>query len=84
MNLNLDIIELIDKYVQEVAKDNWKNDECPPEFWVSLMGYGNNQKIMITVKHLGSKFTKILFPEDADYGYDIIKTEMECLYNRTM
>ena len=81
MNLSLDIIGLIDKCVQEVPKDNWKNDEYPPEFWVSLMGYGNNQKIMITVKHLGSKFTKTLFPEDADYAYDIIKTEMEYLYN---
>lgn len=85
MNLSLDIIELVDKYVQEIAKERWKDDECPPEFWVSLMGYDENQKIMLSVKHLGSVYTKILFPvKDATYGYDAIKTEMEYLYNRTM
>ena len=85
MNKNLDIVGLIDEYVQEVAKETWKEDECPPEFWVSVYGYGNEQKIMITINHLGSKFTKVLFPiKDADSGYDSIKTEMVYLYNRTM
>lgn len=53
--------------------------------WISVYGYGDEQKIMITVNHLGSKFTKVLFPiTDADFGYDSIKTEMGYLYNRTM
>lgn len=85
MNKDLDIIGLINKYVQEIAKDNWKKDECPPEFWVSVYGYGDEQKIMITVNHLGSKFTEVLFPiKDATYGYDSLLTEMKYLYNRTM
>lgn len=85
MNTNLDIIGLIDRYVQEIAKEHWKNDECPPEFWVSLSGYDEDQKILITINHLGSKFTKVLFPiKDACYGYGAIKTEMQYLYNRTM
>ena len=62
MDKNLDIVGLINEYVQEIAKDNWKRDECPPEFWVSISGFGNEQKIMITVNHLGSKFSKVLFP----------------------
>ena len=85
MNQNLDIVGLINEYVQEIAKDNWKVDKCPPEFWVSVCGYGNEQKIMITVNHLGSKFTEVLFLiKDATYGYDSLLTEMKYLYNRTM
>lgn len=86
MNTCLDIIDLLNKYVQELAKIKYATDTtCPPQFWVSILGYGENQKIVLSVSHLGSSYSKILFPQpDADYGYETIEQEVEWLYNRTM
>ena len=54
---NYDIIDVLEKYVQKVAKQHWQNDDFPPKFFVSL--YNDNlsdQSIMITISH-GFKFT---------------------------
>ena len=82
--LGLDIIHIIEEKVQSLAKDYWNGDPCPPEFWVSL--YSDvNQSIMITINHLGNKFTEKLFPiENTDYGYESIINQMINMYNRTM
>lgn len=28
-----DIINVLQEEVQKLTKENWKDDECPPEFW---------------------------------------------------
>lgn len=86
MNKDLDIVGLINKYVQEIAKDNWKKDECSPEFWVSLNNEDmDNQSIMITINHLGSRFTEKLFPrKNTEYGYSSLLNRMIDMYNKTM
>lgn len=83
---SLDIISAIDEIVQALARINWCDDECPPEFLVSLNDEdGDNQSIMITVNHLGYKFTEKLFPrKDMHYGYDSLMSQMINLYNKTM
>lgn len=85
MNENYDIIDVLEKYVQKVAKQHWQNDDCPPKFWVSLDNDNmNNQSIMITINH-GYKFTEKLFPRNnTQYGYGSILDQMVSMYNRTM
>ena len=82
----LDIVDIIEEKVEELAKEHWKNDSCPPEFWVSLNNEDmNNQSIMITINHLGSKFTERLFPrKDTQYGYESVLNQMVNMYNQTM
>lgn len=84
-NFEKNIIEAIDMYVQWLAKKGWEKDDCPPKFIVSLNNQDiNKQSIMITIDHLGSRFTETLFPQDMRYGYDSIYSQMENMYNRTM
>lgn len=82
----MDIVNIIEYYVRKLAEENWKNDNCPPEFWVSLNNEDmNNQKIMITINHLGRKFTENLFPRsNTEYGYSSVLCLMENMYNQTM
>ena len=61
---SMDIISIIDEVVQKLTKDHWEEDECPPEFWVSLNNEDmNNQSIMITINHMDYKFTENYFQE---------------------
>lgn len=82
----IDIINIIEERVQEMAKTHWGNDSCPPKFWVSLNNEDmDNQSIMITIKHCGFKFTEKLFPrKDTEYGYDSVINQMINMYNQTM
>lgn len=82
----LDIISILEERVQEDAKEYWKDDKCPPEFWVSLNNEDpNNQSIMISISHLGCKFTEKLFPRNnTGYGYESILNQMINMYNKTM
>ena len=86
MNENLDIINILEQYVNTLAKEHWKSDNCPPKFWISLNNEDmNNQSIMITIKHCGYKFTEKLFPrKNTEYGYDSILNQMINMYNQTM
>ena len=83
---NDDIIKILEDKVQELAKEHWSTDKCPPEFWVTLNNEDiDNQKILITVNHLGYKFTEILFPRnETHYGYDSVLNQMINMYNLTM
>ena len=83
---SLDIISAIDEIVKALARINWCDDECPPEFWISLNNEDmKNQSIMITVNHLGCKFTEKLFPRtNTEYGYDSVLNQMINMYNQTM
>lgn len=82
----LDIITILEERVQEYTKEYWNDDMCPPAFWVSLNNEDqNNQAIMISVYHLGKKFTEKLFPRsDTDYGYESVLNQMINMYNKTM
>jgi hypothetical protein len=84
--IGLDIISIIEEKVQQWANDYWNEDECPPEFWVSLNNEDeNNQSIMISISHLDSKFTERLFPrKDTQYGYNSVINQMISMYNQTM
>lgn len=86
INSSIDIINIIDEIVQIYAKENWKDDDTPPEFWVSLNNEDdNNQSIMITISHLGHKFTEKLFPiNNTRYGYGSLLSQMINMYNQTM
>lgn len=81
-----DIIQLIDNHVQKISRSNWSKDSCPPVFFVSLDNENeNNQKILITISHLGMCFTKTMFPRNNTYyGYDSIEDLMKNMYNQTM
>ena len=81
-----DIVSIIEEYVQTKSEELWKNDACPPKFWVSITNADmNNQKIMITIDHLGRKFTEVLFPRsNTEYGYSSVLYLMENMYNQTM
>ena len=37
----LDIVNILEEHVQNLVQENWEEDDCPPEFWVSL----NNEDI---------------------------------------
>lgn len=81
----MDIVNILQKEVDRLTKEEYGNDECPPEFIVSVMYDGSPHKILLTVRHLGQSFTDVLFPnEDYKYGYESLSKEMEYLYNRTM
>ena len=83
----MNIIELIQKEVNAIAKTKFANDECPPEFIVSVLFERdmNEQKPILTIKHLGSSFSRILFPQsDSLYGYEELEKEVVSLYNQTM
>lgn len=85
MNKNLDIIDVLERYVNKLAKENWKGHDQPPKFWISVDNEDmDNQSIMITINH-GYKFTEKLFPRDnTKYGYESILDQMINMYNRTM
>ena len=79
------LICAIQNKVNEIVKDRYRKDDCPPEFIVSILYEGNIQRILLTIKHLGSCFSAVLFPKDGyDYGYGPIDESMEQLYCRTM
>ena len=84
--IGLDVIGCLEDRVQKTVEEHWANDSCPPEFWVSLNNEDmNNQSIMITINHLGRKFTERLFPrKDTEYGYDSMLDQMINMYNQTM
>ena len=82
----LNIVNILEEEVQKLVKEHWRFDDCPPEFWVSLNNEDmDNQTILITINHLGSKFTERLFPRrDTEYGYESLLNQMISMYNQTM
>lgn len=83
---NTDIVNLVGETVRTLAKEQWQDDACPPEFWVSLNNEDmENQSIMMTIHHNGYKFTERLFPrKGTEYGYGILLDQMINMYNQTM
>ena len=83
---NDDIITILEEKVQSLTKEHWSTDNCPPEFWITLNNENmDNQKILITINHLGYKFTEVLFPRtEAHWGYASVLNQMINMYNQTM
>lgn len=87
----MDLLNALQEKVDEIAKEQYKTDECPPVFIVSLIQrYGDNGKINqheigLTIQHMGQTYTRSLFPQVSQhYGYPDLKEEMKDLYNNTM
>lgn len=86
MNMNhKSLIDVIQDAVDNISKDYWKTDECPPVFVVSQLIKNETHEILLTIQHLGSSFSKVLFPQiDSNYGYESLLSEMKELYSLTM
>lgn len=87
----MDLLKGLQEKVNDIAKEQYKTDECPPVFIISLIQrYGDNGKINqheigLTIQHLGQVYTRTLFPQvNQQYGYPDLKEEMKDLYNNTM
>lgn len=84
----MDILNALQGKVNEIANEQYRNDEYPSLFIVSLIQrYGedgkiNQHEIGLTIQHLGQT---TLFPQvNQYYGYPDLKEEMKDLYNNTM
>lgn len=80
-----DIIDVLEKHVRKLAKNYWKDDDCPPKFFVSLDNEDpHNQSILLTINN-GYKFTERLFPRDnTQFGYESIFDQMINMYYKTV
>lgn len=79
------IVDILQNYVDKVTEHDFKEDECPPKFKVSILYEKDIHKLILTVDHLGSSFSTVLFPNMSyEYGYEGLRQEMQHLYNLTM
>lgn len=86
MHKYIDIIELMQIQIDKITAEEWKSDECPPKFVLSVMGYDEEAKMALTIEHMGYRFTEVIFPCKGivyNNGFNIYD-EMRQLYNRTM
>jgi len=87
---NMSIIDIFQKVVNKITEQYYSEDECPPEFTVSLYEKDNGKEcteheLILTIEHGEEKRSRKLFPRlDCKYGYENIKDEMKWLYNSTM
>lgn len=86
MKYNKDILDVLQDHANKIVTDYWKDDDCTPVFRVSIINEDmNNQKILLTITHLGSSFTYTLFPRtNSYYGYESLENMMINMYNQTM
>ena len=77
--------------VDQLKKEHWSSDECEPIFIVSILYDYEMEKdkkeqyILLTIQHLGSAFSTILFPKKENiYGYDSLLDEIHNLYNQSL
>lgn len=76
--LHLNVREIINNYVQEIAQVRFSNDKtCPPEFIVSLLRA--EQKLILTINHLGSVYSTTIPLADTS-----IRDVMDKLYAEIM
>ena len=81
-----DIIDCIQERVDVLVNNSYKNDECYPEYKVSILWKNNDtQEIILNCTHLGRTFSRVLFPVQENFwGYDWLGEMVESLYNQTM
>lgn len=90
----MDIISAIQKQVDLICDEKYGDDkDTPPVFIVSLLyedlpdvvKKDKDHKICLTISHMESCFTKVIFPRvEQVFGYDSLEEDMKYLYNRTM
>lgn len=82
----IDIIGLMQNEIDKIVNDKFIKDKCKPEFKLSVAGYDEDAKIILSIDHLGSKFSEVIFPHkgvDYNNGFNIYDKILN-LYNRTM
>lgn len=82
----IDIIKLMQNEIDKIVEEKYKEDICKPKFELSVMDYGENAKIVLSVEHMGLKFSEIVFPHKNicyNNGFNIYD-DIRDLYNRTM
>ena len=76
--LHLDVRGIVNNYVQEIAQEQFSHDKtCPPKFILSLMRA--EQKLILTINHLGSVYSTTLPLADRS-----VSDMMDKLYVATM
>lgn len=90
----MNLIEAIQKQVDKISRDKYKDKENPVIFIVSVlysrdeekrMNTDGDHKIALTIQHYGLSFTKVIFPDvKSVFGYEDLAETMEYMYNRTM
>lgn len=89
----MDIISAIQQQVDLICEEKYGDDkDSPPVFTVSLLYEDSDEdkkdkdhKICLTISHMESSFTKVIFPKKEQvFGYDSLEEDMKYLYNRTM
>lgn len=88
--MNKGIVEILQDRVDKITTSYWKDDDCPPKFYISVLydelkGRHSNQYLILNIEHQFSRFSRIVFPlEENIYGYDDLYEIMKELYNQTM
>ena len=80
------IIEILQEAVDKITQEKWKEDNCPPKFFISnLWEHEKSQKLILTVTHMNNNFSRVLYPIEKNlWEYDNLNKVMEDLYNQTM
>ena len=47
-----DIIDVLEKYIRNLAKIRQKDDDLPPKFWVSLSNEDEHNQVIVNLKYL--------------------------------
>jgi hypothetical protein len=81
-----DIIDCIQDRIDVLVKDKYGHDECYPDYKVSILWKNKEtQEIILNCTHLGSTFSRVIFPVQENFwGYDWLGEMIESLYNQTM
>lgn len=81
-----DILKCIQDKINDISKQMYSSDECPPQFTVSNLWINEDtQKIILTCNHCQQSFSRVLFPIKENYwGYDSLGNMIKDLYNQTM
>ena len=81
-----DIIDCIQERIHIIVDKYYKTDSCYPVFEVSVLWENKeSQKIILNCTHLGSTFSRVIFPNNKCFwGYESLGDVVEDLYNQTM
>lgn len=82
----IDILKIMQESLDKIVNEYYSKDECKPIFKLNIRDSGTNAKIILSIEHLGSKFSEVIFPcEKTNLNEDFnLCNIMRSLYNRTM
>lgn len=79
------IRDALNEKVQSISKENWVNDECPPEFKVTALTASSKGSLNLAIFHLGSNIKIEIYPNPHEHFSGLsLEEAMRLLYNRTM